>query len=347
MRLAVVVPCYDEEAVLPHTLARLGALLTRLVAEGLVDARSRLVFVDDGSRDATWRLLAQATRDDVSVNAVRLSRNRGHQRALLAGLAECGEADAVVSIDADLQDDVDAIVAMVRAHQAGADIVYGVRSARASDTAFKRVTAQGYYRLLAALGVELVFDHADFRLMSRRALDALLAYGESNLFLRGLVPQLGFTTTVVHYTRRERLAGESKYPLRRMLAFAWEGVTSLTVTPLRAITALGLVGSAVTSALGLWALGVRLFTSHAVPGWASTLVPLAFLAAAQMLALGVIGEYIGKIYLETKRRPAYFISERAGRPPAPREAAGGRARPARRTRTATRRSGRPERPRNT
>jgi glycosyltransferase involved in cell wall biosynthesis len=309
MKLAFVVPCYNEEAVLPATLERLCALLTRLHMDRLVHSDSNLLFVDDGSRDRTWELLRAAGAADARVQAVRLSRNCGHQRALLAGLLEA-QADAVVSIDADLQDDLEAVVEMVAAARKGADIVYGVRRLRSSDTAFKRTTAQMYYRLLALFGVEIVFNHADFRLMSRRAIEALGQFRESNLFLRGMVPQLGFTTTVVYYERHERLAGESKYPLRRMLSLAWEGVTSFSVVPLRFISVLGLMTCMGAVALGLWALALGLFTTRAVPGWTSTVGPLAFIGGVQLLSLGVIGEYVGKIYLETKRRPPYFVAER-------------------------------------
>lgn len=309
MKLAIVVPCYNEEQMLPLTLPRLLELLTRLHERGLVSADSTLLLVDDGSKDRTWELLREASAEDSRVQALRLSRNRGHQRALLAGLREA-RADAVVSIDADLQDDIEAIVEMVAAARSGADIVYGVRRQRTSDTAFKRRTAELYYRILHLFGVEVVFNHADFRLMSRRALDALEQFGESNLFLRGMVPQLGFTTTVVYYDRLERQAGESKYPLSKMLALAWEGITSFSVAPLRFITLLGLAACMVALGLGLWALWVGIFTAHAIPGWTSTVVPFAFLGGVQLLSLGVIGEYVGKIYIETKRRPPYFIAER-------------------------------------
>lgn len=309
MKLAIVVPCYNEEAVLPIALERLRELLTRLRGDGLVHSESNLLFVDDGSRDRTWELLRAAASADTRVRALRLSRNCGHQRALLAGLLEA-QADAVVSIDADLQDDLEAVVEMVAAARNGADIVYGVRRLRASDTAFKRTTAEAYYRLLALFGVAVVFNHADFRLMSRRAINALAQFRESNLFLRGMVPQLGFTTTIVYYDRGERLAGESKYPLRKMLSLAWEGITSFSVAPLRFITVLGFITCMAAVALGLWSLGLGLFTTRTIPGWASTVGPLAFIGGVQLLSLGVIGEYIGKIYLETKRRPPYFVAER-------------------------------------
>lgn len=309
MKLAIVVPCYNEQEVLPATVTRLLELLTQLHAAGALTADSHLLFVDDGSGDQTWALLQQAAASDPRVRALRLSRNCGHQRALLAGL-HAARGDAVVSIDADLQDDVEAIAAMVQAARQGADIVYGVRRQRQADTRFKRVTAEIYYRILALFGVEIVFNHADFRLMSRRALDAFAQFGESNLFLRGLVPQLGFTTTFVTYDRQERNAGESKYPLRRMLSLAWEGITSFSIVPLRAITLLGLVTCVLALGVGVWGLWLGLFTNHVVPGWTSTLVPITFIGGVQLLSLGVIGEYVGKIYVETKRRPPYFVAER-------------------------------------
>ncbi len=309
MNLTIVVPCYNEEAVLPATLERLQGLMEGLRADGRVSPESNLLFVDDGSRDRTWELLSAAAKADPRVRAMRLSRNCGHQRALLAGLMEA-RADITVSIDADLQDDVDAIVQMVDAARGGADIVYGVRRERVADTRFKRTTAESYYRLLAALGVEVVFNHADFRLMSRRAIEALAQFRESNMFLRGMVPQLGFNTSVVYYERKERQAGESKYPLRKMLSLAWEGVTSFSVVPLRIITFLGLVACVLAIGVGLWALVLALFTTRTVPGWTSTVVPYAFISGVQLLSLGVIGEYVGKIYMETKRRPPYFISDK-------------------------------------
>jgi glycosyltransferase involved in cell wall biosynthesis len=314
MRLAIIVPCFNEEAVLPHTIARLRDLLARLVAQGMADAGSAAIFVDDGSADGTWGVLQSAARD-ATVRAIRLSRNCGHQQALLAGLREAAAFDAVVTIDADLQDDPEAVFDMVRAANAGADIVYGVRAQRSADTLFKRVSAETYYRVLALFGAEIVFNHADFRLMTRRALDALAQFSESNVFLRGLVPRLGFTTAIVHYERSERVAGESKYPFRKMLSFAWEGITSLSVAPLRFITFLGIATCLLAMGIGFWALGVGLLTTRAVPGWTSTVVPLAFIGGVQMLSLGVIGEYVGKIYLETKRRPAFFVSERTGEAP--------------------------------
>jgi len=311
MKLVIVVPCYNEEAVLPETIGRLTRLLADLIARGKVGADSRISFVDDGSRDRTWALIEEAAAASPLVAGLKLSRNRGHQAALMAGLLNA-DADAVISIDADLQDDLAAIEAMVDAHAQGADVVYGVRRRRDVDSFAKRFTAETYYRLLGLLGVEVVFNHADYRLLSRRVLAALAGYRESNLFLRGIIPQLGFPSAIVHYDRAERFAGESKYPLRRMLSFAWQGITSFSAAPLRLITTIGVLVSAGSFGVAAWALWLRLFTSDAVPGWTSTVVPMYFLGGVQLLCIGIIGEYLAKIYLEVKRRPAYFVEKRVG-----------------------------------
>jgi glycosyltransferase involved in cell wall biosynthesis len=308
LNLAIVVPCFNEEQVLRETMPRLGALRAGLVADGLVSAESTIWFVDDGSSDGTWALIEEAARTTPSIRGLKLSRNRGHQSALLAGLLEV-DADAVVSVDADLQDDISAVREMVVRHLDGAEIVYGVRSRRTTDGLFKRVTAEGFYRLLQALGVDIVFNHADFRLLGRKALRALEQFTEVNLFLRGIVPQLGFRTECVRYERAERFAGRSKYPLRKMLALAWDGVTSFSPVPLRWITAFGFLVSLVAFATGIWAIAVRMWLAESVPGWASTVVPIAFLGGIQLLSIGVIGEYIAKIYAETKRRPRYIVEK--------------------------------------
>lgn len=314
MMLSIVIPCYNEEAVLPETVSRLLDLIHTLVKQGRIEQTSHAVLVDDGSRDRTWSLIEQYSARHPEIRGIKLSRNRGHQNALLAGLL-AAPGDIVVSVDADLQDDLNAIVEMVDAHASGADIVYGVRKRRDTDTFFKRFSAEAYYRLLAGMGVDIVFNHADYRLLSRRVLEALRHYGESNLFLRGIIPQLGFRTAIVHYDRAERFAGESKYPLRKMLAFAWEGITSFSAAPLRLITGLGIVISLGSFLIALWAIGVRLFSASAVPGWASTVVPLYFLGGVQLLCTGIIGEYLAKIYMETKRRPHFFIETLAGQWP--------------------------------
>lgn len=305
-RLAIIVPCYNEEEALPETARRLLALLTDLQAQGDVSDDSGLYFVNDGSRDRTWQLIEGLAAANPQVHGIKLSRNCGHQNALLAGLftAPC---DVAISIDADLQDDPEAMRAMLAAHRGGADVVYGVRRRRTADTFFKRFSAEGYYWLLARLGVEIVFNHADYRLLSRRAIDALAQYRERNMFLRGVVPKLGFDSAVVHYDRSARLAGETKYPLKKMIAFALEGVTSFSVAPLRAIMWFGLCVSVLSFAGGLWTLWERLVNNVGVPGWASTLVPMFFLGGIQLLSLGVIGEYVAKIYMESKARPRYII----------------------------------------
>ncbi len=306
--LSIVVPCHNEVAVLPETARHLAALLDDLQGAGRIAAAPQVWLIDDGSRDATWPLIEQLGQRDARFRGLKLSRNVGHQRALMAGLATA-PGDVVVSIDADLQDDPWVIGAMVDAFRGGADIVLGIRSDRSSDSWFKRASARGYYRALRGLGVEVVFDHADFRLLSRIALDALAQYQETNLFLRALIPQLGFTVATVPYRRAERFAGTSKYSLRKMLALALDGVTSFSIRPLRLITLLGFAVSLVSFGLGFWALGTALFGSAVVPGWASTTVPVFMICGVQMLCLGIIGEYVGKIYFESKHRPRYIVEQ--------------------------------------
>jgi glycosyltransferase involved in cell wall biosynthesis len=307
-RLSVVVPCYNEEEVLPETLTRLRALLDRLVASGKLDSDSEILFVDDGSRDSTWALVRAAHAQDPRVRGVKLSANRGHQIALLAGLFGA-KGDAIVSIDADLQDDVGTIERMVDAYIAGKDVVYGVRGSRNTDTTFKRGSAELYYRILASLGVKIVHNHADFRLLSRRALDALKQYSEVNLFIRGIVPLIGYPSETVYYERTARFAGESKYPLRKMLALAADGVTSFTAFPLRLISLLGIAVSLLSGAMIVWVLWIKFFSGRAVPGWASSVIPIYLLGGIQLLSIGVLGEYVAKLYFEAKRRPRYFIEE--------------------------------------
>lgn len=310
MLLTIIVPCYNEEAVLHETARRLLA-----VADGLKErngALTRLLFVDDGSTDRTWDLICELGREDRRIAGLKLAHNAGHQHALWAGLTRGVEmGDAVISIDADLQDDPQAIAEMVDKYAAGADIVYGVRKSRSTDTFFKRQSAQLYYRLLAALGGEVVFNHADYRLVSRRAGKALLRHTERNLFIRGLVKTLGFREDYVYYDRAERFAGESKYPLRKMLAFAWDGITSFSVRPLRLITLLGLLFMLVSVGIIAWAL-LTYSGGHAMRGWTSLLVSLWFVGGAILAALGIIGEYIGKIYSEVKRRPLFFVETTTG-----------------------------------
>jgi glycosyltransferase involved in cell wall biosynthesis len=305
--VAIVVPCYNEQEVLLQTVGALRALLDELRDRSLASADSYICFVDDGSRDQTWALIAGLSNRYDDIHGLKLSRNFGHQGAVLAGMLECS-TDVVVTIDADLQDDERCIADMLKRYREGFDVVLGVRSDRSTDSGFKRLTAECYYRALHAAGVRVVFNHADFRLMSREAIAILKQYGESNLFLRGLIPLIGLPSTVVEYARKERQAGESKYPFKKMLAFAWEGVSSFSVMPLRAVAAIGAVIASGSLAVTLWALCQRLL-GDVVPGWASTVVPMYFLGGVQILCLGVIGEYVGKIYLETKRRPRYSIEQ--------------------------------------
>ena len=307
-RLGIVVPCYNEEAVLPETARRLIQLLQQMQVDGAAAAGSQVVFVDDGSSDRTWPMIEEMAANDAQVGGIKLSRNRGHQNALLAGLYTC-DADILLSVDADLQDDIGVIPEMVQAYARGAQVVYGVRNNRSSDSFFKRASAQGFYRFINALGAESIYNHADFRLMSRRAVEALKSFREVNLFLRGMVPLIGFQSAIVYYTRSERFAGESKYPLRKMLALALDAVTSFSVAPLRFITGIGFLVFVLSILMGLWTIWVKLFTDHAVPGWASTMLPIYFLGGIQILCIGVLGEYLGKVYQETKGRPRYIIEK--------------------------------------
>jgi glycosyltransferase involved in cell wall biosynthesis len=306
--LGVVVPCYNEEHVLPETARRLSAMLEQLMAQGKITPDSRIFYVDDGSMDRTWELIEALSRDHRHVAGIKLSRNCGHQNAVLAGLFTA-PGDALISLDADLQDDVEAIGGMVDAFAHGVEIVYGVRQSRDTDTRLKRSTAQSFYRLLHVLGVEVIYNHSDYRLMSRRAVEALKEFREVNLFLRGIVPLLGFRSALVYYTRAERYAGTSKYPFRRMLAFALEGVTSFSVTPLRLITGMGVLMFALTMLMSAYVLGARLLTNATVPGWTSIVLPMYLLGGLQLFCLGILGEYLGKIYQEVKARPRYIIEK--------------------------------------
>lgn len=307
--LYLVVPCYNEEEVLPETARRLKEKLHALIARGAVSRESRVLFVNDGSRDKTWSLIEGLHRSDPCFSGVNLTRNRGHQNALLAGLMTAKDrADVAISMDADLQDDIDAVDAMVEKYHAGCDIVYGVRSSRKKDTFFKRFTAEGFYRVMNFLGAETVFNHADYRLMSKRALEGLAQFKEVNLFLRGIVPMIGYTTSTVEYERGERFAGESKYPLKKMLSFAMEGITSLSTKPIRYITGLGFLVFLVSVLMLIYSI-IRWAHGDTVIGWASVICSVWAIGGLILLALGVIGEYIGKIYLETKGRPRFLIKE--------------------------------------
>jgi polyisoprenyl-phosphate glycosyltransferase len=309
-RLCVVVPCYNEEEVLPVTCSLFKDKVDELVAAGKVAADSSVLFVDDGSKDSTWDIIARLAAEDARFEGLKLSRNRGHQNALLAGLMEARRAyDVTISIDCDGQDDVNAMNGMIDAYlNDGCEIVYGVRSKRDTDTAFKRSTAEGFYRVLQALGVEVVFNHADYRLMSKRALDAFSEFKEVNLFLRGMVPLVGFKSTSVYYERHERIAGESHYPLSKMLGLAFDGVTSLSVKPIRMITTLGFVICLLSFIAVVWAIVMNAIGST-VSGWTSLLSVVCLLGGIQLMAIGVIGEYVGRIYLESKHRPRFIVDK--------------------------------------
>ncbi len=305
--LYVVIPCYKEEEVLPETAKRLKAKMSGLVERGLIAPNSRVMFVNDGSKDRTWPIIEELHREDALFSGVNLSRNRGHQNALLAGLMTAVSfADVIISMDADLQDDINAMDAMLEQYHNGYDVVYGVRSSRKSDTFFKRFTAEGFYKVMKGLGVDIVFNHADYRLMSKRAVEGLSQFKEVNLFLRGIVPQIGYPWTTVEYVRAERFAGESKYPLKKMLSFAFDGITSFSVKPMRLILMLGAVVFVVSLLMLLWALVAHL-TGSSVSGWTSLMGSIWLIGGIQLLSLGVIGEYVGKIYSESKARPRFII----------------------------------------
>lgn len=310
--LGIVVPCFNEEEVLRETNARLVCLLSSMRSDGLISDGSSIFYVDDGSRDGTWGIIEKLSRAHDEVSGIKLSRNCGHQNALICGLMTA-PGDMLISIDADLQDDVGVIPEMLSQYNNGFDIVYGVRKRRDVDAFLKRLTAELYYKLMAAMQVDIVFNHADYRLLSRRAIDALSEYREVNLFLRGLVPLLGYQSAIVNYDRGERFAGVSKYPIKKVFSFAWQGVTSFTTTPLRMITMLGFVVSFASMGLAIWALAANLVMNRALPGWASTVVPMYFLGGIQLLSLGIIGEYISKIYIEIKGRPRFHIDRLQGR----------------------------------
>jgi polyisoprenyl-phosphate glycosyltransferase len=311
LKLQIVVPCYNEDAVLAEASSQFNALLDRLIKSGKVGRESRIIFVDDGSSDRTWSLIEKESNVRDRVVGVKLSRNQGHQNAVLAGLMHAN-GDAIITIDADLQDDINAIEPMVDKYLEGYDIVFGVRAQRYTDTLFKRNTAIFFYRLLAFLGVELIHNHADFRLMSRRAIEALRGYREVNLYLRGIVPLLGFRTAKVEYDRKERFAGETKYPLSKMIRLALNAITSFSTVPLQIISMAGFVIFACAMAIAAWVLWVSLFTSRAVPGWASIVLPMLILGGGQIMSIGIVGVYLGKIYVEVKSRPRYFIDKTVG-----------------------------------
>ncbi|MBS4213398.1 MULTISPECIES: glycosyltransferase [Neobacillus] len=305
--LTIVVPCYNEEEVLPETMVKLQQQLEELIADSLVSKQSKLLFVDDGSKDQTWELIYKEGLRNKYVRGLKLARNVGHQNALVAGLHAAKDfSDCVISIDADLQDDIRAIREFVMKFNEGSEIVYGVRKGRETDTFFKRSTAQGFYKMMRKLGVDLVYNHADFRLMSKRALHELERFKEVNLFLRGIVPLLGFHTDVVYYDRLERQAGETKYPLKKMLAFAFDGITSFSVSPIRFVLVIGFVSFLMSIIFGGYFLTLK-FLGNTETGWTSLITSIWLIGGLQLIAIGLIGEYIGKIYKETKQRPKYIV----------------------------------------
>lgn len=305
-----VIPCYNEQEVLPVTAPMFLQKISDLYIDGKISEQSRLLFVNDGSRDNTWQIITELSNEDERCVGISLSRNRGHQNALIAGISEaCDRCDAVITLDCDGQDDIDAVDKMIDEYINGCDVVYGVRGDRKTDTVFKRCSAQFFYKMMNAMGAEVVYNHADYRLMSQKAVKALLEFKEVNLFLRGLVPMVGFKYSCVEYSRKERMAGKSKYPLKKMLAFAFDGITSLSVKPIRLITAFGFIVAAISLIGIIWSV-VTAFMGMSVAGWASTVSIICFLGGVQLLSLGVIGEYIGKIYLEVKHRPRYIIDKK-------------------------------------
>ena len=307
--LYIVIPCYNEEEALPITAEKLIALTDDMIGRDLIDANSRITLVDDGSRDRTWQVISDLCKRDKRFEGVKLAHNAGHMNALWAGMTMAAKkCDCVITIDADLQDDINAMYGFLEKYSEGADVVSGVRSSRKKDTFFKRATAQGFYRLMNRMGVEMVYNHADYRLLSRRALEALLSFGEVNMFLRGMVPMLGFNTAIVEYERGERVAGESKYPLKKMIAFAMEGITSLSNKPIRLVMLAGVICGLLGVVMAIYVL-VSLFRGHSVAGWASIMMSIWLLGGMQLVALGLIGEYVGKIYMETKRRPKFILEE--------------------------------------
>lgn len=307
--LWLVIPCYNEEKILELSMREIHNLMDSLLQQELISEDSRIVLVDDGSKDDTWTLISNKCQSDSMFHGIKLSRNQGHQNALLAGMMyACGKCDCVISLDADLQDDINAIPEFVKKYEQGYQIVYGVRSSRETDTGFKKNTASIFYKLMRFLGAETVDNHADYRLMSNKALQALKDYKEVNLFLRGIVPLIGFESTKVYYERKERVAGETKYPLKKMISFALDGITSFSVKPLRVISLLGIICSGL-SILGLLYALMSYFANVAVPGWTAIVCSIWLLGGIQLLCLGVVGEYIGKIFSEVKQRPRYIIDE--------------------------------------
>ena len=308
-KLYIVIPCYNEEEVLDKTKTELKKKMNTLIQNKKIDKQSKVIFVNDGSKDKTWDLIQQFNQEDKLFGGINLSRNRGHQNALLAGLLTVkDDADIVISMDADLQDDIDAIDLMIEKRKEGADVVYGVRNSRKKDSFFKRTTAQGFYRVMKMLGVDVIYNHADYRLTSRRVLDSLKDYREVNLFLRGIFPLIGFKSDIVYYERKERFAGKSKYPLKKMLNFAWDGITSFSVKPIRLVLNVGVIILFLSFLMILYSV-IQKVLGNTVDGWTFIVCSLWLLGGIQMLSLGIIGEYIGKIYSETKARPRYLVTD--------------------------------------
>ncbi|MDC3418510.1 glycosyltransferase family 2 protein [Aquibacillus salsiterrae] len=306
-KLTIVVPCYNEEEVLTSTIDQLSGVLKKLIKADLISIGSMLLFVDDGSKDDTWQIISKASTTNSYVTGLKLARNVGHQTALLAGLEIASKhSDCVISIDADLQDDINVIPEFIQKHYEGNDIVFGVRQGRETDTFFKRTTAQGYYRIMNKLGIPLVYNHADYRLMSKRALIELIRYQEEKMFLRGIIPLIGLKTTEVYYDRKERIAGETKYPLKKMLSFALDGITSFTVAPIRLITYLGFLVFFISAVAGSYAIFQKLI-GNANEGWTSLMISIWLIGGLQLMGIGIIGEYIGRVFIETKKRPKYAV----------------------------------------
>lgn len=307
--LYIVVPCYNEEAVLPETQKELGNKLSDMISTGAISEESRIVFVDDGSKDRTWELIEKYHSENSKIGGVKLAHNRGHQFAVLAGLMTVKDlCDMAITMDADLQDDIDVEDKFVEKYKEGCEVVYGVRNSRATDTFFKKTTAEGFYKIMQAMGVDIVFNHADYRLMSKTVLDALSEYKEVNLFLRGIVPLIGYKSDIVEYARKERFAGESKYPLKKMLAFAIDGITSFSIKPIRMITTLGVGALGVSALMILWFI-IGAVRGNTVSGWATIVVSIWLFGGLILLGLGVVGEYIGKIYMEAKGRPRFRVEK--------------------------------------
>lgn len=308
-KLYIVIPCFNEDSVLLETSKRLKEKMQKLMTENIITKDSKVIFVDDGSTDSTWELITEIHRNDKMFSGCKLSRNRGHQNALLSGL-DCakGKCDAVISMDSDLQDDIEAIDQFIKKYEEGNEIVYGVRSSRKKDSFLKSRTAKAFYKIMSLMGAEIVPNHADYRLLGSKALEALFEFNEVNLFLRGIVPLIGYKSAKVYYERKERFAGESKYPVKKMISFALDGITSFSIKPIKMISSLGIIFVVVSGIMLLYSL-ISYFTGHSVSGWASLITSIWAIGGLQLLAIGIIGEYIGKVFLETKSRPRYIIEE--------------------------------------